>query len=109
MSNNTRCEAIIVATPVGSLKRHLPFLIFPCVLEQDEVPRLQVLLDGKWIDVPPRLGAFICNIGNVLQRRWAYPKHYFAIDIGHLQFLVSLAALFVLSYGELISDKPTER
>lgn len=35
---------------------------------QDEVPGLQVRLDGEWLDVPPRKGAFICNLGDMLQR-----------------------------------------
>ena len=35
---------------------------------QDDVPGLQVRLDGEWLDVPPRKGAFICNLGDMLQR-----------------------------------------
>ncbi|CAM9287485.1 unnamed protein product [Ectocarpus sp. 6 AP-2014] len=38
------------------------------LLATDEVPGLQVRLDGEWLDVPPREGAFICNLGDMLQR-----------------------------------------
>ncbi|CAN0111607.1 unnamed protein product [Scytosiphon promiscuus] len=38
------------------------------LLATDEVPGLQVRLDGEWMDVPPRKGAFICNLGDLLQR-----------------------------------------
>eukprot|EP00903_Cladosiphon_okamuranus_P019798 g18198.t2 len=38
------------------------------LLATDEVPGLQVRLDGEWLDVPPRKGAFICNLGDMLQR-----------------------------------------
>lgn len=35
---------------------------------QDDVSGLQVKLNGQWVDVPPRPGAFICNIGSMVQR-----------------------------------------
>ncbi|CAM9287559.1 unnamed protein product [Ectocarpus sp. 6 AP-2014] len=38
------------------------------LLATDEVPGLQVRLDGEWLDIPPRKGAFICNLGDMLQR-----------------------------------------
>ncbi|CAN0412730.1 unnamed protein product [Ascophyllum nodosum] len=38
------------------------------LLATDEVPGLQVLLNDEWIDVHPRPGAFICNVGDMLQR-----------------------------------------
>ncbi|CAN0092914.1 unnamed protein product [Ascophyllum nodosum] len=38
------------------------------MLATDDVPGLQVLLDGEWHDVPPRPGAFVCNLGDMLQR-----------------------------------------
>ncbi|CAM9597469.1 unnamed protein product [Scytosiphon promiscuus] len=38
------------------------------LLATDDVPGLQVRLDGEWLDVPPRKGAFICNLGDMLQR-----------------------------------------
>lgn len=56
-----------VDIPIVSQKK-LALFRSPCVSEQDEVPGLQVFLDGEWIDVPPRPGAFICNIGDMLQR-----------------------------------------
>ncbi|CAM9597540.1 unnamed protein product [Scytosiphon promiscuus] len=38
------------------------------LLATDEVPGLQVRLNEEWLDVPPRKGAFICNLGDMLQR-----------------------------------------
>ncbi|CAM9798398.1 unnamed protein product, partial [Hapterophycus canaliculatus] len=38
------------------------------LLATDDVPGLQVRLNGEWFDVPPRKGAFICNLGDMLQR-----------------------------------------
>ncbi|CAM9249777.1 unnamed protein product [Laminaria digitata] len=38
------------------------------MLATDDVPGLQVKLHGEWCDVPPRPGAFICNLGDMLQR-----------------------------------------
>lgn len=37
-------------------------------LVTDETPGLQVLLEGQWVDVPPLQGAFIVNLGDMLQR-----------------------------------------
>ncbi|QEC49744.1 isopenicillin N synthase family oxygenase [Baekduia soli] len=36
-------------------------------LDQDEVGGLQALVDGAWVDVPARPGAFVVNIGELLQ------------------------------------------
>jgi isopenicillin N synthase-like dioxygenase len=40
------------------------------LLTTDDVPGLQILPRGgsEWIDVPPRAGAFVVNIGDLLQR-----------------------------------------
>eukprot|EP00904_Undaria_pinnatifida_P005444 jgi/Undpi1/2029/HiC_scaffold_12.g05415.m1 len=38
------------------------------MLATDDVPGLQVKLHGEWHDAPPRPGAFICNIGNMVER-----------------------------------------
>jgi len=40
---------------------------FLTVLLQDEIGGLQVLQDDQWIDVPPTPGAFIVNIGDLMQ------------------------------------------
>ncbi|CAM9538011.1 unnamed protein product, partial [Choristocarpus tenellus] len=34
----------------------------------DDVPGLQVMLDGAWYDVLPQHGTFICNLGDMLER-----------------------------------------
>lgn len=36
--------------------------------QQDETPGLQVHLNGEWYDVPPVKGAYIVNLGDMLQR-----------------------------------------
>ncbi|XP_047336071.1 gibberellin 20 oxidase 1-D-like [Impatiens glandulifera] len=38
------------------------------ILHQDEIPGLQVFVDGKWLTVPPNPNAFVINIGDTL---WA--------------------------------------
>ena len=40
---------------------------FITILLQDHIGGLQVLLENKWIDVPPQPGALIVNIGDLLQ------------------------------------------
>jgi len=40
---------------------------FLTVLLQDDIGGLQVLHDDQWIDVPPTPGAFIVNIGDLMQ------------------------------------------
>ncbi|XP_062109293.1 1-aminocyclopropane-1-carboxylate oxidase homolog 3-like [Humulus lupulus] len=40
---------------------------FLTVLLQDDIGGLQVLNDSKWIDVSPRSGALVVNIGDILQ------------------------------------------
>ena len=38
------------------------------ILGQDDNGGLQVRTTGGWIDVPPDAGAFVCNIGDMLER-----------------------------------------
>lgn len=42
---------------------------FLTILLQDKVGGLQILHDGQWVDVAPTPGAFIVNIGDLLQVR----------------------------------------
>jgi isopenicillin N synthase-like dioxygenase len=41
---------------------------FLTILKQDETGGLQVKSHGQWIDAPPVPGAFLCNIGDMLDR-----------------------------------------
>ncbi len=40
---------------------------FLTILLQDHIGGLQVLFQGKWIDIPPEPGALVVNIGDLLQ------------------------------------------
>lgn len=40
---------------------------FLTILLQDSIGGLQIHHDGEWVDVPPVPGAFIVNIGDLLQ------------------------------------------
>lgn len=50
-----------------SLSRTLVPVRFAIVVK-DEEPGLQIKVNGEWRDVPPRPGAFVCNLGDLLQR-----------------------------------------
>lgn len=38
------------------------------ILKQDDVGGLEIKTDGGWVDAPPILGSFVCNIGDMLER-----------------------------------------
>ncbi len=38
------------------------------ILKTDEVPGLQIRLDGSWVDVQPIKDTFIINLGDMLER-----------------------------------------
>lgn len=39
------------------------------LLKTDDAPGLQIYSHGGWIDVPPKDGAFIINLGDMLERQ----------------------------------------
>jgi isopenicillin N synthase-like dioxygenase len=49
------------------------------LLAQDDAGGLQVQVQGRWLDVPPLAGAFVVNVGDMMQRwtndRWASTLH----------------------------------
>jgi isopenicillin N synthase-like dioxygenase len=50
---------------LGLSKHKDPYLI--TILMQDDICGLQVLKDGKWITVEPLPGAFVVNIGHLME------------------------------------------
>jgi isopenicillin N synthase-like dioxygenase len=38
------------------------------LLAQDATGGLEVRVDGAWVEVPPRVDAFVCNLGDMLER-----------------------------------------
>ena len=61
----------VPAVEADDLYGSAPHRDFGCItiLAQDEVGGLQVAdRDGSWIDVPPRQGAFVMNVGDMLHR-----------------------------------------
>lgn len=50
---------------LGTTKHADPDLL--TILLQDQVGGLQVLHQNQWVDVPPKNGALVANIGDLLQ------------------------------------------
>jgi len=42
-------------------------------LATDDVPGLEIYLNGKWVEAPPKRGAFVVNLGDMFQR-WSNGK-----------------------------------
>ena len=38
-----------------------------CIVSQDDVGGLQVLVADEWVDVPPRPDCFVINLGEMMQ------------------------------------------
>ncbi|KAH8197049.1 hypothetical protein TruAng_008800 [Truncatella angustata] len=52
------------------LGAHADFSWLTLVLQEDNVPALEVLnADGVWVNAPPRPGTLVCNVGQYLERQ----------------------------------------
>jgi len=52
------------------LGAHADFSWLTLVLQEDDVPALEVLnQDGIWVAAPPERGTFVCNVGQYLERQ----------------------------------------
>ena len=61
---------------------------FLTILLQDEIGGLQILHEDQWVDVTPTPGAFIVNIGDLLQVHCAHSKQNYSFKASIDQSLV---------------------
>jgi isopenicillin N synthase-like dioxygenase len=53
--------------PVVGVGEHTDYGVLT-ILRQDDVGGLEVFAKDRWIDVAPQAGAFVCNLGDMLER-----------------------------------------
>ncbi len=102
-----------VARP-GQLRRgaHTDYGAFT-VVAAEQIPGLQISLDGDWIDVPSVPGSFVVNLGDLMARwtndRWVSTLHRVVIPDGDdsRRDRVSVPYFFQPSYRAQIETVPT--
>lgn len=100
--------------PVGQLRRgaHTDYGAFT-VIAVEQIPGLQISVDGTWRDVPSTPGSFVVNLGDLMARwtndRWVSTLHRVVIPEGADAEVdrVSVPYFFQPSFGAVIETIPT--
>ena len=98
----------------GQLRRggHTDYGAFT-VIAVEQIPGLQISVDGDWCDVPLLPGAFVVNLGDLMARwtndRWVSTLHRVVVPEGEdaSKDRVSVPYFFQPSFGAMIETIPT--
>ncbi len=98
----------------GQLRRggHTDYGAFT-VIAVEQIPGLQISVDGVWHDVPLLPGAFVVNLGDLMARwtndRWVSTLHRVIVPAGEdaSKDRVSVPYFFQPSFGAVIETIPT--
>lgn len=98
----------------GQLRRggHTDYGAFT-VIAVEQIPGLQISVDGVWQDVPLTPGAFVVNLGDLMARwtndRWVSTLHRVVIPDGDAAGVdrVSIPFFFQPAFGTVIETIPT--
>ena len=83
------------------------------VIAVEQIPGLQISVDGDWCDVPLLPGAFVVNLGDLMARwtndRWVSTLHRVVVPEGEdaSKDRVSVPYFFQPSFGAMIETIPT--
>lgn len=100
--------------PAGQLRRgaHTDYGAFT-VIAVEQIPGLQISVEGVWHDVPLIPGAFVVNLGDLMARwtndRWVSTLHRVVVPDGPdaARDRVSVPFFFQPAFGALIETIPT--
>lgn len=100
--------------PAGQLRRgaHTDYGAFT-VIAVEQLPGLQISIDGTWFDVPLLPGSFVVNLGDLMARwtndRWVSTLHRVVVPEGEAAGVdrVSVPYFFQPSFGAVIETIPT--
>lgn len=98
----------------GQLRRgaHTDYGAFT-IISVEQIPGLQISLDGEWLDVPLISDAFVVNLGDLMARwtndRWVSTLHRVVIPEGAdgARDRVSVPFFFQPAFGAVIETIPT--
>ena len=98
----------------GQLRRgaHTDYGAFT-VIAVEQIPGLQINMDGDWVDVPMVPDAFVVNIGDLLARwtndRWVSTLHRVVVPAGaeRSEDRVSIPFFFQPAFGTVVDTIPT--